>query len=174
MLINKLKNISTKLGDKGTSRNYSNKAFKKSDILFDTLGKMDELSSFMGLAYHHTKYENIKKIQRDLQDINSLIATLPETEVYPKLRQINEKDILWIEKEMQSMLDRKPIEPRFYLPGSEKTPYGAYIDVCRTLTRRAERRLNQFVEVHERTDLAFVKSYINRLSDFMFVLSFNV
>jgi len=65
------------------------------------------------------------------------------------------------------------LEGRFYLPGSEKTQAGAYVDVSRTLARKAERRLNAFVDITERTDLEMSKKYINRLSDYLFVLTFN-
>ncbi|MFW5914108.1 MAG: ATP:cob(I)alamin adenosyltransferase, partial [Bacillota bacterium] len=75
MGINKVENISTKKGDTGTSRDYSNLPYPKDDILFETLGTIDELSAVLGIAYHHTHYEQIKIIQKTLQAINALIAT---------------------------------------------------------------------------------------------------
>lgn len=174
MSIDKIKQISTKKGDKGSSSNYSRQIFKKSDILFETLGTMDELSSFLGLSYHYTHYEDIKTVQKHLQNINSILATDPTSALYPKLTQISENDIAWIEDSMQTTLDIKPIEPRFTLPGSEKTLTGAYFDVSRALCRRAERRIIQFSELHEREDLSLVKQFVNRLSDYLFVLSCNL
>ena len=71
-IIKNINQISTKKGDLGKSKNYSNEEFYKSDLLFNTLGDMDELSSSLGMAYHHTTYkEEIKDIQRDLQDIKN-------------------------------------------------------------------------------------------------------
>ena len=51
--------ISTTKGDKGTSKNYSNEEFSKSDILFDALGSLDELSSVLGVVYHYTDSKDL-------------------------------------------------------------------------------------------------------------------
>lgn len=173
-MIRKIKYISTKIGDKGTSKDYSNREYRKSDILFETLGTIDELSSFLGLTYHYSKYEDIKKIQKDLQNINSVIATSPASDLYRKITMISDEDVNWLESSMQKALDIKSIEPKLFLPGSEKSLVGAYFDVCRTLARKAERRINQYAEKYHRADLKELKSYINRLSDFLFVLSCNL
>lgn len=173
MSINKLKNISTKLGDTGTSKNFNNVEYSKSDILFEILGSLDELSSYLGLTYHFCYDEGIKLIQIDLQNISSQIATSPDTDLYLKINKINIKSIEKLEREMEVLLEKNPLEARLYLPGSEKTKNGAYLDVCRTLTRRAERRLNEFINTHKRVDLDLVASYLNRLSDYLFILSFN-
>ena len=174
MPVNKLEHIATKYGDSGLSKNFENKSFKKTHILFETLGTMDELSSFIGLSYHYCKIDFLKKIQMDLQNINSLVATEYDSDLYNILTQIKEEDILEQEKRIQSYLDVKPLEGRFYLPGSEKTKAGAYIDVARTLARSAERKLNAFVDHESRTDLEVSKKYLNRLSDYLFILSFHV
>jgi cob(I)alamin adenosyltransferase len=174
MQVKKVNQISSKNGDKGSSKDYSSRSFKKDNILFETLGTIDELSSFLGLAYHHTNYEAIINVQKTLQQINSLIATNPKSEIYNKLEPLNVEQIKWLEDVMQSILDQHPLEPRFTLPGSEKTLNGAYLDVCRAITRRAERRLVEFIETHARNDLENVQIYINRLSDFLFILSCNL
>lgn len=174
MKIDRIRQISTKLGDKGSSKNYSNRAFKKNDILFEVLGTIDELSSFLGLTYHYSNYENIMVIQKYLQNINSVIATDPDSENYSKITKITVNDVIWIETMLQNMLDIKPLEPRFTLPGSEKSLVGAYFDFSRTIARRAERRLVEFSDKYARTDLDLVKSFMNRLSDFLYVLSCNM
>ncbi|MFH5882148.1 MAG: cob(I)yrinic acid a,c-diamide adenosyltransferase [Candidatus Izemoplasmataceae bacterium] len=175
MHIKDIKQISTKKGDSGTSRNYSNDLYSKDDVLFDTLGTMDELSSFLGLTFHYTNYEKIKTIQATLQAINALIATNVKThkETYDKLRHINEKDIQFIEEEEQTLLSHAPIEPRFFLPGSEASIAGAYFDLARAICRRAERMLVKFINTNEREDLSFVRQYLNRLSDLLFILARN-
>jgi len=174
MPIDKLHHIATKYGDSGISKNYENKSFKKNHILFETLGTMDELSSFLGLAYHYCKTEFLKTIQMDLQNINSLIASEYNSDLYNILTQIEEADVIKLEDLIQKYLDEKPLEGRFCLPGSEKTKAGAYVDVARTLARKAERKLNAFVENEGRQDLELSKKYLNRLSDYLFVLSFHV
>ena len=107
MKIDKIRQISTKLGDKGSTKNYSNLSFKKSDILFEVLGTIDELSSFLGLAYHYSNYENIIVIQKHLQNINSMIATEPNSENYSKILKITMEDVNWIEITSQHMLKAK-------------------------------------------------------------------
>ena len=172
MKIDNMHTISTKKGDKGTSKNYTNQSFTKDDVLFDTLGTIDELSSTLGLTYHHTNYEKIKTIQATLQAINALIATdFNMKERYNQLRQINEQDINALEEEGQSFLSQHPLEPRFVLPGSEASPNGAYFDLSRAICRRAERTLVRFVNHNQREDLAFALQYLNRLSDLLFVLA---
>jgi cob(I)alamin adenosyltransferase len=80
-------------------------------------------------------------------------------------------DIQFIEDHLQATLNTYPSNDSFYLPGTEKTKLGAYLDVCRAIARRAERRLVSFVKKHRRKDLVFAQKYINRLSDLLFVLS---
>jgi cob(I)alamin adenosyltransferase len=173
MGINDVNTISTKKGDKGASSDYSNKIYPKDDILFDTLGTIDELSAVLGLTYHHTQYEQIKIIQKTLQAINSLIATWPGSEQSKDLRKINEKDITFIETEEEQILLGKEIEPQFHLPGSETSHANAYFDFARTVARRAERALVKFINEKERDDLDHPRSYLNRLSDLLFILARN-
>jgi cob(I)alamin adenosyltransferase len=174
MYINKISNIATKQGDNGTSKNYNNQIYRKSDIIFETLGTIDELSSFLGLTYHFSNLNQIIIIQNDLQKLSSIIATSPKTELYSKIKKITTDDVELLEKKMQSALDKKPIQPKLFLPGSEKSKIGAYFDVCRTLARRVERRIDEFIMKHNRDDLETVRSYINRLSDYLFILSCNL
>ncbi len=165
--------ISTKKGDSGMSKNYSNESFQKTDIVFETLGTMDELSATLGLAYHYTKEPMILTIQRTLQDINTLIATNPESERFNQITQITEKDIEVLETQEQVLLDATPLEPRFVLPGSEASLGGAYYDLARTVCRRAERQLIRFTELKQRDDLNHPRSYMNRLSDLLFIFARN-
>ena len=175
MKLDKVEYISTKKGDKGQSKNYSSEAFDKDDGLFETLGTNDELSATLGLAYHHTHCEAIKRIQRTLQDINSLIATnfKVHPERYESLRQITADDVAFLEKETQRYLDIKPLEPRFVLPGSEATPENAYFDLARVVARRAERQVVRYIKHAQRVDLDLTLMYMNRLSDLLFVLARN-
>ena len=175
MKLDKVEYISTKKGDKGQSKNYSSEAFDKDDVLFETLGTNDELSAVLGLAYHYTKCENIKMIQRTLQDINSLIATnrTLHEERYEALKQITAEDVAFLEKETQRYLDIKPLEPRFVLPGSDTTKENAYFDLARVVARRAERQLVRFIKANLRLDLDLALMYMNRLSDLLFVLARN-
>ncbi|QWC00042.1 ATP:cob(I)alamin adenosyltransferase [Mycoplasmatota bacterium] len=173
MSINKLSQISTKKGDSGQSKNYNNDSFDKDDSLFEALGTIDELNTFLGLTYHYSKLSLIKQIQLYLQNISSLIATKPQSGHYESLNKIDEDDVLLLEDHIEKLLDEKPLENQFYLPGSEKSKPGAYFDMCRVITRRAERRLISFEKDHKRDDLALIKKFMNRLSDLLFLLSVN-
>jgi len=175
MKLDKVEYISTKKGDKGQSKNYSNEAFDKDDVLFETLGTMDELSAMLGMAYHHSACESIKVIQRLLQDINSLIATnrTVHPERYEALKQISLDDVGFLEEETQRYLDIKPLEPRFVLPGTDATKDNAYFDLARVTARRAERQLVRYVKAHTRQDLDVALMFMNRLSDLLFVLARN-
>ena len=171
MPVTRLEQISTKKGDSGKSRNYNDDAFKKDDILFETLGTIDELSSFLGLTYHQANLPIIKTIQQNLQTINSMVATKPTSQLYQQISYITDTDIAFIEDHIQATLNTYPSNDSFYLPGTEKTKVGAYFDVCRTIARRAERRMVTFVRSYRRKDLVFAQKYMNRLSDLLFVIS---
>jgi len=168
--IDDYKFISTAKGDKGTSRNYSNEEFSKSDILFDTLGSIDELSSALGVVYHYTESKDeIRLIQKTLQNISSLVATSTSSSQRDKLAEINNEDIKELEKQEQGLLAKSKILPKFVLPGSDTSKTGAYFDLARSIARRTERNLVRFIEKNQRNDLQYCLMYINRLSDLLFI-----
>ena len=168
--IDDFKFISTAKGDKGTSKNYSNKVFSKSDILFETLGNIDELSSVLGIVYHHTaEKEEIKTIQKILQNISSLVATTDTLVREEKLIKVEELNVFQLEILEQSLLKKSNIEPKFVLPGSDTSLVGSYYDLARSVSRRAERSLVRFIEYYKRTDLDCCLKYLNRLSDLLFI-----
>ena len=175
MIIDKASQISTKKGDKGTSKTYSSEVFDKNDLVFEVLGTMDELSAHLGMCYHASGCENLKLIQKTLQTINSIIATSKEKtpEQYESLTWVDATDVQFLEKETQAYMDIKPLEPRFVLPASESTPHNAHFDVARTITRRAERVLVRYQRALDRSDLELPMQYLNRLSDLLFVMARN-
>ncbi len=171
MYIKKTDQIVTKNGDTGESKDFGNETYKKNDIIFEAMGSIDELSSFLGLAYHFTNYEYIKEIQKKLQIINARVAVSPKSDLANKIDRVEEHDVVFLESEIQNILDQKPIEARFVLPGSERTQNGAFFDYARTIARKCERRLVEYLEKHKRTDLKIELKYLNRLSDYLFVLA---
>lgn len=171
MKIEKYTQISTKKGDKGSSKNYSNEEFLKDDIVFDLVGTIDELSSLLGVTYHYSTFkEEIKAIQRVLQTINSLVATTDEKR-RTQLVQVNVEDVAHLEKLEQELLKGLSIERIFVLPGSETSKDKAYLHLSRAVTRRAERVLVRFIKSNERSDLYDALSYVNRLSDLLFIMA---
>jgi len=103
MKVTRWEQIATKTGDSGKSRNYNDVAFKKNDILFETLGTIDELSSFLGLTYHECQEPIIKTIQENLQTINAMIATNPSSELYQRISYITDNDIAFLEDNIQAV-----------------------------------------------------------------------
>lgn len=173
MKVTKYTQISTKKGDKGTSKDYSNNEYFKDNSIFEILGDMDELTSMLGVTYHYTIFkEYIREIQMKLQDINSQIATQNE-ERRVKLNLIKEEDIIELESIEEHILKDTEIEPVFILPGSDGTKESAYLDLCRSMVRRCERSLVRFCTEHQRSDLELPQQYLNRLSDLLFILARN-
>lgn len=169
MKIEDIKYISTKTGDSGTSVNYDNVRYSKDDTLFEALGTIDELSSVLGIVYQTNTNDEIKVIQKTLQYINSIIATSDETR-RSRLRQITDEDISYLEDLEKAHLKNANITHEFVLPGSESLE-SAYLDLARTITRRVERRVVSFINDKGRKDLSLVLSYINRLSDLLFIMA---
>lgn len=164
--------ISTKKGDTGYSKNYSNETIKKSDILFDVIGSIDELSSLLGVTYHYIDFKTaIQDIQRHLQDIMSIIATNPKSDNYKKLNMITDKHIEYLEFLEQDILKETEIKPVFVLPGSQSTKGSAYLDLSRSVARRVERNLNRLTNAYVRVDLNNSKAYLNRLSDLLYIMA---
>lgn len=171
--INNFRHISTKTGDEGYSRNYSNDKIRKTDLLFDTLGNLDELTSALGIVFHHTtKYRmEIRNIQKDLQNIMSLVATRYHSDQYERLIKIEMKDINNLENMEQSILNLKPLQPRFVLPGSDSSKEGSYLDFARAISRRVERTVLKYKQENQRDDLDMVSRYLNRLSDLLYIMA---
>ncbi|HPJ86351.1 MAG TPA: ATP:cob(I)alamin adenosyltransferase [Bacillota bacterium] len=171
MKISKLSQIATKKGDTGMSANYEGDLFPKSDRLFDVLGSLDECESILGICYHYGKNEDLKKIQKDLEKAAAQVASHPHENFSGRMDKLTVVDITWLELSAQTMLDKKNLDPGFVLPGSETTLAGAYYDFARTVVRRCERSLWKFIEKNNRDDLNIVAGFVNRLSDYLYVLA---
>ncbi|MFA5007485.1 MAG: ATP:cob(I)alamin adenosyltransferase [Candidatus Izemoplasmatales bacterium] len=173
MKVEDMKRITTRRGDTGVSSNYSNESLPKDSLLFEVLGDLDELSSALGLAWHKAPCETVKTVQTVLQAIGSIVATNPETdpERYRSLRTVGEEYVRMLEEEGSKRLQAHPLQAKFYLPGSEATEAGAYYDVARAVARRAERTVVRFIRDAGRNDVYPSLKYLNRLSDYLFVLA---
>lgn len=171
MKIEKYTQISTKKGDKGTSKNYSNEEFLKDNIVFEVVGTIDELSSLLGVTYHYVPHkEEIKAIQRVLQTINSIVATTDEKRL-EQIGKVTQNDLQYIENIEQQLLSNVSIQRIFVLPGSETTKDKAYLHLSRAITRRTERVLVKYIMEMKREDLFDALAYINRLSDLLFIMA---
>lgn len=164
--------IYTKSGDLGNTSLIGGTRIPKSHIRIETYGTIDELNSYIGLVSDNSTDEHAKKILKEIQDrlftVGSSLACDPEKEPRMKIPDLNEDDITLLEKEMDSMNDILPPMKFFILPGGHVSV--SSIHIARCVCRRAERLC-----VHMQQDDLFVEplviKYINRLSDYLFVLA---
>lgn len=162
--------IYTKTGDSGKTSLVEGTRISKSALRIEAYGNVDELNSFLGLLadqeVNQTRYSFLKAIQDNLFVIGSNLASDP-TKRASKVPPIHLEDILVLEKSMDEMDAQLPHLRHFVLPGGHSAVSTAH--VCRTVCRRAERGVVRLAEAEEVPDL--VATYLNRLSDYFFVLS---
>jgi len=162
--------IYTKTGDKGTTSLVGGTRISKADLRIDTYGTVDELNSYIGLVrdqpVNEVRRDFLKYIQDRLFTIGSILASEPDNKKH-FIPDLHEEDIVALELAMDEM--NTVLEPMrsFILPGGH--PSVSFGHVARTVCRRAERlviALNESEPVE-----AEVIRYLNRLSDYLFVLS---
>jgi cob(I)alamin adenosyltransferase len=162
--------IYTKTGDKGETSLIGGTRLPKHHIRIEAYGNVDELNSWIGLVRDQKIEEHSIKILLEIQDrlftIGSLLASDPEKNKM-KLPQVGEGDIQLLEKEIDAMETKLPPMKSFVLPGGHSTV--SYCHIARCVCRRAERSVLRLAE-NEKVDELIYK-YLNRLSDYLFVLS---
>lgn len=162
--------IYTKTGDKGTTALFGGKRVSKADLRIETYGTIDELNSYVGLVRDQAVNQNRKSILVEIQDrlftIGSILATEPgNTKV--KVPSLQQEDVTVLEKQIDAMDASLPPMKSFVLPGGHQSV--SFCHVARTVCRRAE-RLVIALDAQEKID-ALVIQYLNRLSDYLFMLS---
>ncbi len=163
--------IYTKTGDLGKTSLIGGTKVPKSHIRIDTYGTVDELNSFIGLlsdSFNNTRSRTtLKEIQDRLFTIGSSLACDPDREPLMKMPDLKETDITFLEREIDTMNDVLPIMKFFVLPGGHTAVSTAHVTRC--VCRRAERCCVNMQE-HELFVDPLVIKYLNRLSDYLFVL----
>lgn len=185
--------IYTKTGDSGQTSLYDGSRCSKADDIFMSLGEIDELSSRIGMLCsmlknilgkysvsnilrnlmvgNNTVFEChtilLRNIQRHLQDFNSHIATLNKEN--KKLPALENEWILDLEICIDDMEKDLPKLTKFILPGV--TEIDSQSHLCRTQTRKAERMIILLSEKYPEHIPIEISKYMNRLSDYFFVLS---
>ena len=169
--------IYTKTGDKGTTALFGGTRVPKHHMRIDSYGTVDELNSYIGLIrdqdidQHHQKTLII--IQDRLFTIGSILATDPEKAILKSGRarltipKISAEDIQLLEDEMDAMNESLPEVTHFVLPGGHQTV--SFCHITRTVCRRAERLASALNEAEPFLPEALM--YLNRLSDYLFVLA---
>ena len=169
--------IYTKTGDGGTTALFGGNRVPKNHIRIESYGTVDDLNSYIGLIRDQEIATHYKDLLIEIQDrlftVGALLATPPEKEVLKngELRLKNlgllESDIELLENEIDSMEQSLPPMTHFVLPGGHTTV--SYCHIARCICRRAE-RLTVHLSQTEPVQGMTIK-YLNRLSDYLFVLA---
>ena len=172
--------IYTKTGDRGQTSLATGERVSKTDLRLEAYGTADELNSWIGLlraavSIQHSAVSHqpsavsiqpsdfsaqdaqLEWVQQRLFNIGAALSGAPG-------EWINEEDVHELEQWIDRMLEEAPLVRAFVLPaGSEPV---ARAHVCRTVTRRLERRILAMEETDQ-----WIVQYVNRLSDYLFVLA---
>lgn len=166
--------IYTKTGDLGETSLYGGKRLSKADIKIESYGTVDELNSSLGIVVAMLKEKNILtetieqliSIQSRLFDIGTHLAA-EKGKKNLILPEINQQHIAILENQIDEWQAQLPELKNFILPGGNSI--AAQTHVARTICRRAERLI---VLLHQQeTVLPILIQYLNRLSDYLFVLA---
>jgi cob(I)alamin adenosyltransferase len=162
--------IYTKKGDSGTTQLIGGTHVSKNHLRIETYGTIDELNSFVGLLRDQQINEIHKFVLLEIQDrlftIGSSLASDPE-KARMKIPELKEDDITFLEVEMDKMDEQLPEMRSFILPGGHTTV--SYCHITRCVCRRAERLV---VDLSENGIVEpLILKYMNRLSDYFFILS---
>lgn len=156
--------IYTKTGDKGMTSLVGGKRVEKDDARVQAYGTLDELQSFVGMLASATDEVQLEDVQRILFKIGGYLASEDATSAG-----VSDETIVRLEQWIDRLSEELPPLRTFIIPGG--TMAASICHVCRTVCRRAERRmitLRRTVDVGL-DDNAFI--YINRLSDYFFLLA---
>jgi len=162
--------IYTRTGDSGETSLLGGQRVKKSDIQIDSYGTVDELNSWIGLIRDQEIEDEYKVQLIEIQDRLFTIGSLLASSVHGtkmKLPEINSSDIDFLESSIDEMNEKLPEMRSFVLPGGHSTV--SYSHIARCVCRRAERLVVALKDVGFENEI--VLKYLNRLSDYLFVLS---
>jgi cob(I)alamin adenosyltransferase len=169
--------IYTKTGDKGTTALFGGTRVPKHHLRIESYGTVDELNSYIGLIRDQEIDEVSKnaliKIQDELFTLGAMLATPPEKEILKNgkerlnIPKINDSSISFLESEIDTMNEQLPPMTHFILPGGHQTV--SFCHIARCVCRRAE-RLSVALNEEEPIDNSILM-YLNRLSDYLFVLA---
>lgn len=198
LLYNPAVKISTKTGDGGFSRLYSGRVLKKSSLVFEVLGDLDELNAAMGLCKSRIsdlvgaegKKEFLKILEILQRDIYRIMAIIGNDMRLPAgIAEIDRKDVLLIEQYIEKFEEEIGELGEFAMPG--KNEISARLHFARTVCRRAERKFVAYACERGESDkyvsggdgekadsqgkiLKFIFQYINRVSDLLFLMAESV
>ena len=164
--------IYTKTGDNGTTGLIGGTRIPKSHIRIEAYGTVDELNSWIGNISDQINLADTKTVLKEIQDrlftIGSSLACDPDKDTKMHIPDLKDSDITLLEKQIDAMNDELPDLKHFVLPGGNAAASSCHVVRC--VCRRAER-----ICVHMQQEKQFVDElvliYLNRLSDYLFVLA---
>jgi len=162
--------IYTKTGDQGLTSLIGGTRVPKSSLRIECYGSVDELNSYVGLLrdqeVNTLRRDLLKEIQDRLFTIGASLASDPEKSKM-KIPDLHVADVTLLEREMDQMNEHLPELRMFVLPGGHQSV--SFAHVARCVCRRAERLVIALQEDSFVAELVVI--YLNRLSDYLFVLS---
>lgn len=162
--------VYTKTGDKGQTSLFGGKRISKSDLRIESYGTVDELNSWIGLIRDQEidpgQIKTLIEVQDRLFTLGSMLASDPEKPL-KNIPLVEDRDIVFLELAMDEMDKQLPEMKSFVLPGGHTSV--SYCHIARCVCRRAERMVIRLSE-ESKVDQIGIR-YLNRLSDYLFVLS---
>lgn len=163
--------IYTKTGDKGTTSLVGGVRVSKTHIRLEAYGTIDELNSHLGLLQTYLTEETdkqlVSRVQNKLFSVGSYLATDQTQTTLRMESHIDDRDIELLEQAIDEIDNALPPLNSFILPGGSRE--ASVCHICRTVCRRAERRILALTEECEID--AHVTAFVNRLSDYLFILA---
>lgn len=150
---------------------FGGKIVRKDDARIEAYGNIDELDSFLGLAYSRAPPGEIKQVllalQKDMYIIGSDLASTGEQRNNPQVKILSQDRLGWINETNGKVFGSLPPLHKFILQGGSEL--GSLLQVCRTVCRRAERRI---IELSKNEDVnPIIMDYMNKLSKLLFNLA---
>lgn len=168
-------NLYTRTGDSGTTSLVGGKRVKKNSLRLEAYGTIDEFSSFLGCVLSHPDCpaeakDKLLAVQNTLFNVGGYLASEVEPGSSPAAWGLTDDNVATVEHWTDSLDADTPKIHAFVLPGGCMA--AAHAHVARAVCRRAERRILDLAE-HEYVDPVVIR-YVNRLSDFLFILARNL
>ena len=167
----KITKVYTRTGDQGETSLVGGVRIKKSNIRLEAYGTVDELSAHLGMLVAMMKNgeerEFVIRVQNNLFNVCTHLATdQSQTPLYPSAH-LADGEIAALEQRIDNLMKQLPERQGFVLPGG--VPAACQAHICRTVCRRAERRIAALAE--EAQIAPEMQQFVNRLSDYLFVLA---
>ena len=162
--------IYTKTGDSGETTLFGGQRVDKDALRIEAYGTVDELNAFLGLAVRHCTspdlQSRLQRVQGELFQVGGDLAT-PLDAKTTYITRLDDQPVRRLEEEIDEWQELLPPLTNFILPGGSQP--GAELHIARTIGRRAERRVVSLARAEAINEQVII--YLNRLSDWLFVLA---